>query len=222
MKILSLALVLLATAPLASAQSVYPYRFSDYPKLSQDERETFTIESLQAKTQLELDLLYSQLSAGPIPSGPYDGFVKFDESGENDVERILALALPMQLEGWVKLVGTNLWRGKTFNKVKGTLTNRMGLIQRFPAKVYCGQSMLDSRRESIILDYAYGDTIPGYIDAFDWPMTRKGLSIRDEIRMVKPGLYLGRAYIQGLFTLNFLLHSQAEADNAEWTEVCRG
>ncbi|HYX32426.1 MAG TPA: hypothetical protein VE954_04880 [Oligoflexus sp.] len=221
MKNFVLTLTLLTSSSAVMAQSTYPTRFSDYPVLTQDERETYDVETLMGKTQLELDQIYSQLTAGPTPNGAYDGFVKFDESGDNDIERILAIAVPPHLEGWLKSVGTNLWRGKTFNRERGTLTNRMGVIQRFPARVYCGQSLIDSRRESIVLDYAYGDTIPGYIPAFDWPMTRFGLSIRDEIRMVKPGLYLGRAYIQGIYTLNFILHSQTEADKADWTEVCR-
>ena len=222
MKKLALTCLMLASSKMAFAQNTYPLRFSDFPVLTQEEREEYTVDGLMGKTQLELDQIYSQLTAGPVPDGPYDGFVKFDESGDNDIERMLAISVPPQLEKWLKSAGTTLWRGKSFNSEKGSLTNRMGLIHRFPAKVFCGQSLIDSRRESVILDYAYGDTIPGYIAAFDWPMTRKGLNIRDEIRMVKPGLYLGRAYIQGIFALNFILQSQEEADKAVWTEVCRG
>ena len=29
----------------------------------------------------------------------------------------------------------------------------------FPAKLYCGQSLLDGRRESVIIDYAYNDEL---------------------------------------------------------------
>ena len=32
----------------------------------------------------------------------------------------------------------------------------------FPAKIYCGQSLLDARRESVIVDYSYNDEIEGY------------------------------------------------------------
>ena len=39
-----------------------------------------------------------------------------------------------------------------------------------------------------------------------------GLRIRDEIRMVRPGLYLGRAYVNRAFLLNFTLFN---ADVAE-------
>ena len=31
----------------------------------------------------------------------------------------------------------------------------------FPAKLYCGQSLLDGRRESVIIDYAFTDELPG-------------------------------------------------------------
>ena len=66
----------------------------------------------------------------------------------------------------------------------------------FPAKLYCGQSLLDSRRESIIIDYFFTDEIPGYRQKPDFLAGRNGLAVRDEIRMVRPGFYLGRAYIE--------------------------
>ena len=82
----------------------------------------------------------------------------------------------------------------------------------FPAKLYCGQSLLDSRRESIIIDYAYNDEIEGYRERPDFLAGRRGLRIRDEIRMVRPGFYLGRAYMGHVFLLNFTLYNEAVAD----------
>jgi hypothetical protein len=75
----------------------------------------------------------------------------------------------------------------------------------FPAKIYCGQSLLDARRESVIVDYSYNDDIEGYRKSPDSLAGRGGLRIRDEIRMVRPGLYLGRAYANRAFLLNFTL-----------------
>ena len=69
----------------------------------------------------------------------------------------------------------------------------------FPARLYCGQSLLDSRRESIIIDYFFTDEMPGYRQRPDYLAGRNGLKVRDEIRMVRPGLYLGRAYIGRVF-----------------------
>ena len=41
---------------------------------------------------------------------------------------------------------------------------------------------------------------------------RDGLRIRDEIRMVRPGFYLGRAYLNRIFGLNFTLYNAQQAD----------
>ncbi|MEM7024582.1 MAG: hypothetical protein AAF637_18685 [Pseudomonadota bacterium] len=87
----------------------------------------------------------------------------------------------------------------------------------FPAKLHCGQSLIDGRRESIIIDYAYNDDLEAiFHDNPDHWVNRKGLRIRDEIRMVRPGFYLGRAYINRAFVLNFTLLNEevAEAQNA--------
>ena len=78
----------------------------------------------------------------------------------------------------------------------------------FPAKLYCGQSLVDGRRESVIIDYAYGDELPGYQTNPDVIAGRNGLRIRDEIRMIRPGFYLGRAYTDRIFLLNFLLYNE--------------
>jgi hypothetical protein len=74
---------------------------------------------------------------------------------------------------------------------------------------------LDARKESVIIDYADTASLPGYDPDIDNLAGRDMLSIRDEIRMVHPGLYLGRAYIKGAFILNFVLHNaRAEQSGA--------
>src|SRR5206468_11351131 len=74
----------------------------------------------------------------------------------------------------------------------------------FPARLYCGQSLRDSRRESIIIDYSFSD-LDGDIDDYrpvpDNLAGGAGMRVRDEIRMVRPGFYLGRAYMDGMFAL---------------------
>ncbi len=98
-------------------------------------------------------------------------------------------------EGWLKFIRpmTNVW-----------------LL--FPAKLHCGQSLLDARRESVIIDYAYTDELPGYQPSPDSLAGRGGLQVRDEIRMVRPGFYLGRAYTKRIFLLNFTLYNPAVAE----------
>jgi hypothetical protein len=82
----------------------------------------------------------------------------------------------------------------------------------FPAKLYCGQSLLDGRRESVIIDYYYSDEILGYRASPDSLGGRGGLRIRDEIRMVRPGFYLGRAYANRMFLLNFTVYNEDVAE----------
>jgi hypothetical protein len=73
----------------------------------------------------------------------------------------------------------------------------------------------------LIIDYAFTDTVvidgrKPYSDAIDWiaggqVQGKRGLAVRDEIRMVRPGLYLGRAYMDRVFVLNFILSTDHPA-----------
>jgi hypothetical protein len=100
-------------------------------------------------------------------------------------------------------------------------TRRVWLL--FPAKLHCGQSLLDGRRESIIIDYAYNDDLTEiFREEPDHWVNRKGLRIRDEIRMVRPGFYLGRAYINRAFILNFTLLNEDVAQAQEATFLSGG
>jgi hypothetical protein len=85
----------------------------------------------------------------------------------------------------------------------------------FPAKVHCGQSLLDARRESIVIDHNFNDEIEGYRASPDSLAGRGGLRIRDEIRMIRPGFYLGRIYANRLFLANFTLYNLQTADSTE-------
>jgi hypothetical protein len=133
----------------------------------------------------------------------------------------------------LELVGQKIWKGKVFYRQDRLLRNMIdrrptvnllldqlkvdkAKLQQikfggndvyllFPAKLYCGQSLLDSRRESIIIDYAFTDEVAGYQEPIDSLGGRNGTQIRDEIRMVRPGFYLGRAYLARVFALNFTL-----------------
>jgi len=105
---------------------------------------------------------------------------------------------------------------KVSTETKSNLTQKFYANERlmiFPAKVYCGQSLIDHRRESIIIDYSHGRDWremhqKDYIDNLDDLAGPGFLNIRDEIRMVRPGLYMGRAYINKIFALNFILENK--------------
>lgn len=186
--------------------------------------------------QEQLDQLYARLASGPIPDGAFDGEIVFPRgsSGRLRVAEIVGgfTGLAVDFKGkTLETLGEALWKGKVFYRDQKVLRNRIqdlavlrpvigpGDIPKidvdgkdawllFPAKLYCGQSLLDSRRESIIIDYAFTDELPGYRERPDFLAGRRGLRVRDEIRMVRPGLYLGRAYMDHAFGLNFVLYNK--------------
>jgi len=192
--------------------------------------------------QEQIDQIYARLTAGPIPDGTYDGDLFFPKgiSGDRRIREIIG-GLPGLAVGAktvkLELIGKNLWRGKVFYRDERLLRNRVEDLSvlkpiiggdtsdlrkievggkdqwlLFPARLYCGQSLLDSRRESVIIDYAYTDEIAGYRERPDFLAGRRGVQIRDEIRMVRPGFYLGRAYLGKVFVLNFVLYNKEVAE----------
>ncbi|BAL26532.1 hypothetical protein [Azoarcus sp. KH32C] len=223
-----------ATKPdFAQLEYQYPLSTADLQKI--------TPENLARLKQEHLDQIYARLSAGPIPDGAFDGSIVLPEGDSGKLragEIVGGLAgFALHLKGIaVDKVGETLWKGKVFYRNERVLRNRIedldvfrkiGLVEGepkkitvggkdawllFPAKLYCGQSLLDSRRESIIIDYAFTDELPGYQEKPDFLAGRRGLMVRDEIRMVRPGLYLGRAYMDRVFALNFVLYNKEIAE----------
>jgi hypothetical protein len=210
-----------------------------YP-LTPAARAAVTPGSLARLTQEQFDQLYARLTAGPIPDGPYQGtIVLADGGGLRRLPQLLGGAKGfvsgLGLDALTHLAAA-LWKGKLFareERVARTIVEHPGVVAKllavdltgmrtgvafgrrvgllFPAKLYCGQSLLDSRRESVILDAAYNDEIDGYLPAVDALAGRHGLGLRDEIRMIRPGLYLGRAYLGRIFVLDFILYSPGVA-----------
>lgn len=209
--------------------------------LSVEDLTKITPENLAVLDQEKLDQIYARLSAGPIPDGAFDGSIILTsgESGKLRAGEIVGGlgGYVLHLKGVaVDKVGETLWQGKVFYRDERVLRNRiedlksfeaLGLVEGepqkikvgrqdawllFPAKLYCGQSLIDSRRESIIIDYAFTDEIDGYQEKPDFLAGRRGLKVRDEIRMIRPGFYLGRAYMDRVFVLNFTLYNKEIAE----------
>jgi hypothetical protein len=207
-----------------------------YP-LTREELSKLSPQNLATLDQEQLDQIYARLSAGPIPDGAYDGSILLQRgtSGKLRVSEIVGgfTGWALHLKGLaVETVGESLWKGKVFFRDERVLRNRIedlevlrkaGFVEGepkktvvggkeswllFPAKLYCGQSLLDSRRESVIIDYFFTDEVSGYQEKPDYLAGRRGLKIRDEIRMIRPGLYLGRAYADKVFLLNFVLENK--------------
>ena len=125
-------------------------------------------KQLLGRTQQELDALFSAHQAGPIPDGEAKGTA------------IIAPGTPYT-EKVAQLVNTFAWLGKVFDAKAGLLLNNilpLG-VKAIIARVYKGPSLLDGR-ECIILDYSQTSLVASHI--------------RDEIRMIEPGFYLGKVY----------------------------
>jgi hypothetical protein len=204
--------------------------------------EKLTPENLKALDQEQIDQIYARLTPGPIPDGAFEGGLFFPKgaSGDRRLSEIVGglpgLAVELKTIK-IEALGGLLWKGKVFYRDDRLLRNRIEdtillkpLIEgdlatipkitvngkdawlMFPARLYCGQSLLDSRREAIIIDYFFTDELLGYRQRPDFLAGRNGLQVRDEIRMVRPGFYLGRAYIGKVFLLNFTLYNKEIAE----------
>ena len=228
-----------AAAPLDFAQLEH-----DEP-LSRARLAALTPADIEAMDQETIDRLYARLTAGPIPDGAFDGTVVLQRGPHvKRVERMLGGLFAPFLDNKGKLAGDlvqGAWKGKVFDRREKVLRNRIpvspatraaGFIPAqaglrdgdealaFSARVYCGQSLLDGRRESIVVDYLFHDDLRSYHEDPDHLVGRRGLRVRDEIRMVRPGFYLGRAYVDRVFFVNFVLFRDSadrEAPEDCWT-----
>lgn len=141
------------------------------------------VEALKKMSQNELDGLYENAEAGRMPNG--------DSSGATIVFPGTPIYEKVQ-------TSTMVWGGKVFDcpdpAGTGTLMNKVNGQLAFKAEVYYGTSLHDGKH-CIIIDYT---------KAPEFTMFK----VRDEIRKVAEGIYLGRMYRQNEagkyeFMLNF-------------------
>ena len=126
------------------------------------------VKSLLAMSQAELDALFSSVPAGPIPDGEAEG-TAIVAPGTTFTPTI------------AKFISSFAWQGKVFDSKAGVLRNKIlpfGL-NAIIAKVYKAESWLDGK-ECIVLDYSDTSLVAQWI--------------RDEIREISPGIYLGKVY----------------------------
>jgi hypothetical protein len=144
-----------------------------------------SIERLVSLSRDELDALFRAGVVGDVPDGDAEGVVLLGSRALADpadlTDRLIAL-----LARWL------VWTGKVFDARRGELVNKVTPLnlRLIRARVYPGRSWLDGR-EAIVLDYSRTSFIARHI--------------RDEIREVAPGTYLGQVYWQGTRLLLFAL-----------------
>jgi len=128
----------------------------------------YDVQQLLTMSQGQLDELFSASPAGKIPDGEAEG---------------TAIVAPgtTYSSNIAKFISNFAWQGKVFDAEKGVLRNKilpLGL-NAIIAKVYKGESWLDGK-ECIVLDYSDTSLLAHWI--------------RDEIREIGPGVYLGKVY----------------------------
>ena len=136
-------------------------------------------KQLLGMSQTELDALFSAHEAGPIPDGEADGTA------------IIAPGTVFSPE-IAEVINIFAWKGKVFNSPSGFLYNRilsLGL-NAIVARVYKGPSWLDGK-ECIVLDYSETSLVASHV--------------RDEIRLVEPGFYLGLVFWDSKRLIDFCL-----------------
>lgn len=142
-----------------------------------------TINQWLGQSRDELDEVYKKVHAGAIPSGDTLGTAIVTGTF---LAKILA-----------KLARLLAWKGKVFNMFaedgeKGVLVNKISPfgLKLIVATVYRDASWMDGK-ETIVIDYAKTSIL-----------ARK---IRDEIREVQPGVWLGKVWWGKTRILDFAL-----------------
>jgi hypothetical protein len=139
----------------------------------------YDVAKLLTLSQAELDALFTNSPVGNIPDGEAEGTA------------IIAPGTAFSAN-IASFVSHFAWQGKVFDAKKGVLKNKIlpfGL-NAILAKVYKGQSWLDGK-ECIVLDYSETSVVAQWI--------------RDEIRQIEPGLYLGKVYWDKTRLIDFAL-----------------
>jgi hypothetical protein len=130
-------------------------------------------------SQDELDDLYTSSPAGDIPDGDCDGTIIVAPG---------SVITPIK----AKLMHLFGWQGKVFDKKNGRLVNKI-LPQghhAIVAEVYKDKSWYDGK-ECIAIDYSKTSLVAKWI--------------RDEIRLIAPGMYLGVVFMGKKKTIDFVL-----------------
>jgi len=123
-----------------------------------------TMNDLVRMSAADLTALFASAPPAPAPSGFLPGRAIKDPGSRRTVSNARFTRLA--------------WQGKYFRD-DGTMVNRVfGIGRAIPADVYVAESLLDGR-PALVLDYSRSRL---------WP------NVRDEVREVSPGLYLGIMY----------------------------
>jgi len=128
----------------------------------------YTVEKLLDMTDSELAELFSNAKAGPVPNG----------EGEGTAIVAPGTAFTPEI---AKFINFFAWQGKIFNAEKMVLVNKITMfgLDAILAHITREPSWIDGK-ECIVLDYSKTSLVAHWV--------------RDEIRLISPGFYLGRVF----------------------------
>ena len=152
-----------------------------------------TVPEMLKMSQTQLDDLFTQSPVGEIPSGEGKG-TAIIAPGTNVSDEI------------ARFVNVFTWKGKVFDPEKGELRNKILPMghKAIVAKVYKDKSWFD-QKECIVLDYSKTSLIAHWI--------------RDEIREVSPGIYLGLVYWGKKKLIHFALQFPARDSSKYQSQI---
>jgi hypothetical protein len=209
--------------------------------LSVDNLQQLTPDNLKRFDQEQIDQIYARLTAGPIPDGPFDGDLVFPkgQSGDRRLAEIVG-GLPARVVEW-KAINSSSWaraverQGLLPRPAPAAEPHRGHTPVAAARRQRHGQHPEDARRQRRTMAVVPGQVVlrpeparrtprvdhhrlrlhrhvAGYREKPDFLAGRNGLQVRDEIRMVRPGFYLGRAYIGASSCSTFTLYNKAIAE----------
>lgn len=186
-----------------------------------------TTDALKSLSAEEFNQLYARLQSGPALQGDYKGAilqkspvfisVKKKILKNLKLEGALATAIATLCQKNEDCLYELIWKGKRFLpknslgqiEAQTLLQLPLGSLAIFPMNTYCGISQIDTRRESHVTDGNFADDFTTYVTLRDELITRKQMSITEEYRMVRPGLYIGKVYSNKIFLFNVSLESNS-------------
>jgi hypothetical protein len=151
-----------------------------------------TVQKIRKMTASKFDSLFAKLPAGPVPTGPAEGY---------------AMVLPGTiLDGFIQSVVWLLWEGKVWHIENGrAYIFDLQLLghEMFSGEVYYANARKDGK-PCIVIDFTKSQIfpnlpIPGIDQFYKWGASI--LHVYDNVRMVEQGVYIGSSYIGALYNM---------------------
>ena len=140
---------------------------------------SYTVAQLLEMSSSELDNIFKAADAGPIPNGDAKGtaIIAPDTVFSHEI---------------AEFINVFAWQGKVFDAENMLLVNKITLfgLRAIIASIKREPSGIDGK-ECIVLDYSKTSMVAQWV--------------RDEIRLIGPGMYLGQVFWENKRLIHFTL-----------------